>query len=251
MENFSDDALLQFPPPIRTYLLTWHLIFDSFSTASHKVRSDYTSQLKSENLVPPLLDFLFDVLGHSVGQPLNLDRASLKPELIRSYDIGSASAEKNEYSMQWLLIHLYYLCLKFTPGLAKNWYVECKSKQTRLAVESWTEKSFSPLVIADTLDDVEKWAAEQEEPSDDEKELIVKVSRKSKEVYAGYEVDEMTMQIVIRFPPVYPLEGIKVDGVNRVAVSEKKWQSWLMITQGVITFSVCSFRPFLLTCYFR
>ncbi|KAL5348396.1 hypothetical protein ACLOAV_006879 [Pseudogymnoascus australis] len=237
MENFPDDILSQFPPPIRTYLLSWHLIFDAFSTASHKVRNDYTTQLKTENLIAPLLNLLFDILGHSAGKPLNLDRARLKSDAIRAYDMDVASAEPDEYNMQWLLVHLYYLCLKFTPGLVKSWYLECKSKQTRLAVESWTEKSFSPLVIVDTLDDVEIWAAGLEAPPDDEKELIVKVSKKSREVYAGYEVDEMTMQIAIRFPPIYPLESIKVDGVNRVAVSEKKWQSWLMIIQGVITFS--------------
>ncbi|KFY29928.1 hypothetical protein V494_08368, partial [Pseudogymnoascus sp. VKM F-4513 (FW-928)] len=237
MENFPDDILSQFPPPIRTYLLSWHLIFDAFSTASHKVRNDYTTQLKAENLIAPLLNLLFDILGHSAGKPLNLDRARLKSDAIRSYDMDVASAEPDEYNMQWLLVHLYYLCLKFTPGLVKSWYLECKSKQTRLAVESWTEKSFSPLVIVDTLDDVEIWAVGLEEPPEDEKELIVKVSKKSREVYAGYEVDEMTMQIAIRFPPIYPLESIKVDGVNRVAVSEKKWQSWLMIIQGVITFS--------------
>ena len=243
MENFPDDILSQFPPPIRTYLLSWHLIFDAFSTASHKVRNDYTSQLKAENLITPLLNLLFDILGHSAGKPLNLDRARLKSDAIRSYDMDVASAEPDEYNMQWLLVHLYYLCLKFTPGLVKSWYLECKSKQTRLAVESWTEKSFSPLVIVDTLDDVETWAEGLEEPPEDEKELIVKVSKKSREVFAGYEVDEMTMQIAIRFPAIYPLESIKVDGVNRVAVSEKKWQSWLMIIQGVITFSVSIYPP--------
>lgn len=116
-----------------------------------------------------------------------------------------------------------------------------------MAVESWTEKHFSPLVINDTMEDVQKWAGEQEEPADDEKELVVRVSKKSREVYAGYEVDEMTMQIVVRFPATYPLEGIKVEGVNRVAVGEKKWQSWLMITQGVITFSVSSSIVLILT----
>lgn len=243
MENFPDDVLSQFPPPIRTYLLSWHLIFDAFSTASHKVRNDYTSQLKAENLIAPLLNLLFNILGHSAGKPLNLDRARLTSDAIRSYNMDVASAEPDEYNMQWLLVHLYYLCLKFTPGLVKSWYLECKSKQTRLAVESWTEKSFSPLVIVDTLDDVETWAEGLEEPPEDEKELIIKVSKKSREVFAGYEVDEMMMQIAIRFPPIYPLESIKVDGMNRVAVTEKKWQSWLMIIQGVITFSVFIHPP--------
>jgi hypothetical protein len=146
-------------------------------------------------------------------------------------------SESNERSLDWLLVNLYYLCLKFTPSLAKSWWVDCKSKQTRLAVEAATRNNFSPLVIEETLDEVTKWAGEQD-TTEYEKELIVKISKRSREVFAGYEVDEMLMQIVIRLPENYPLEGVKVEGVNRVAVSEKKWISWLMITQGVITFSV-------------
>lgn len=87
------------------------------------------------------------------------------------------------------------------------------------------------------MDEVSEWA-ETQEVTDDEKEIIVKVSKRSREVFAGYEVDDMMMQIVIRLSASYPLEGVKVEGVNRVAVTEKKWTSWLMITQGVITFSV-------------
>lgn len=247
LDEYSDEALAQFPTAIRTFLLAWHLVYDSFSTASHKVRSDYTTQLKSENLISPLLDFLFDVLGHSDNTPLNLEKANITPEMIREYDVDLASSETDEKNMNWLLVHIYYTCLAYTPALVKNWFVDCKSKQTRMAVESWTEKHFSPLVINDTMEDVQKWAGEQEEPADDEKELVVRVSKKSREVYAGYEVDEMTMQIVVRFPATYPLEGIKVEGVNRVAVGEKKWQSWLMITQGVITFSVSSSIVLILT----
>lgn len=186
----------------------------------------------------PLLDFLFEVLGHSIARAIDLDRAGLTVSHIRAYDCKTAMAEEREHDMQWLLVNLYYKCLKYMPSMAKNWWIDCKSKQTRLAVEAWTERHFSPLNIEDTLDEVAKWTEEQEEPAEDEKELLVKVSRKSKEVYAGYEVDDMQAQIVIRLPPTYPLEGVKVESVHRVAVSEKKWQSWLMITQGVITFSV-------------
>ncbi len=238
-QDYSDEALARFPAAVRTYLLALRLVYDAFSTASHKVRSDYTTNIKTENLLNPLLDFIFDILGHSHNSPIDLHREGLRSEQIRNFDIELSEAEPEEKSMHWLMVHIYYSALQYTPGLVKNWFVDCKSKQTRLAVQAWTEKYFSPLVIEDTLTDVQTWADEQEEPADDEKELIVKVSRKSREVYAGYEVDEMMMQIVVRFPSAYPLEGIKVEGVNRVAVGEKKWQSWLMITQGVITFSVC------------
>jgi hypothetical protein len=185
-----------------------------------------------------LLDFLFDVLGHSSAHPLNLDHARISLDQIKTYNYKQAGNEKDEYDLQWLLVNLYYQALTYIPSLVKTWWLDCKSKQTRIAVESWTERHFSPLVIDETLDGVAKWGDEQEPPADDEKELVVKVSKKSREVYAGYEVDEMQMQIVIRLPSAYPLEGVKVEGINRVAASEKKWQSWLIITQGAITFSV-------------
>lgn len=235
ISSFPDEELADFPTSIRGYLLSWQLVYDSYSNASFKVRNDYSDILKSENYIGPLLDFLFDVLGHSAGYPINL--TNFETSKIRLYDMWVANdVETPERNMQYLLVNTYYLCLKYMPSLVKNWWVDCKSKQTRIAVETWTEKFFSPLIIQDTMDDVSKWAEEQE-VTEDEKELLIKVSKRSREVFAGYEVDDMMMQILIRLPANYPLEGVKVEGVNRVAVSEKKWTSWLMITQGVITFS--------------
>ena len=230
--------MAEFPSSIRGYLLSWHLVYDAYSSASYKVRSDYSDILKSENYIGPVLEFMFDVLGHSDAHAINLDKAHFDAQTIRSYDLWQANdTESKERDMQWLLVNLYYQCLKYTPNLVKIWWMDCKSKQTRIAVESWTERYFSPLIISDAIGDVLKWAEEQEYTSEDEKELIVKVSKKS-EVLAGYEVDDMMMQMLIRLPANFPLEGVKVDSVNRVAVTEKKWKSWLMITQGVITFSV-------------
>jgi hypothetical protein len=91
-------------------------------------------------------------------------------------------------------------------------------------------------VITTALSAVSTWAAEQ--PPDDESALLLKVSPRAREVTAGYEVDEQTMSIAIRLPPTYPLRQAVVEGLNRVAVDEKKWQSWLRSAQGVIAFSV-------------
>ena len=243
LDKYTDDELSDFPSPIRGYLLSWLLIYSAYHNAPYKIRNDYSEILKSSSYIPPLLSFLFDILGHSAGAPLNLEKHHFSPDRIRTYNLWEGiNTETNERNMQWLLIHLYYLSLKFVPSLVKTWWMDCKSKQTRLAVSSWTEKYFSPLLIEDTLEEVQKWAEEQE-PANDEKPLLVKASKRSREVFAGYEVDEMQIQIVIRLPEAYPLDGVKVEGVNRVAVSEKKWSSWLMITQGVITFSVSPF-PF-------
>ncbi|KAI8964411.1 Zfp294 protein [Daldinia sp. FL1419] len=237
LEKYSDEALAHFPPPIRSYLLSWYLVFDSFKAAAFKVRSDYAENLKADNYVGPLMEFTFDVLGHSAAHPLNLEKAGFTEEHIKEYDIKLAEAETEERNMQWLLVHLFYLVLKYIPSLFKAWYMDCRSKQTRIAVEKWMTEFFSPIIILEALDDVEKWAETQDAPADDEKELAVKVSRAAKEVTAGYEVDELQASIGIRIPQEFPLENVSVSGINRVAVNERKWQSWIMTTQAVITFS--------------
>lgn len=239
LETYPDEVLTHFPAPIRSYLLSWHLVFDSFRSATFRVRSDYTENIKAANYIGPLMEFTFDVLGHSAAHPLNLDKANFTAEQIREYDVKLAGAETEERDMQWLLIHLYYLVLKYVPGLFKAWYIECRSKQTKIAVASWMTKHFSPIIISEALNDVLEWSTTQEAPGEDEKELVVRVSHAAKEVTAGYEVDEQEALIAIRVPPNYPLEGVSVTSVNRVVVNEKKWQSWIMTTQGVITFSVC------------
>ncbi|KAI1747547.1 hypothetical protein F4782DRAFT_520733 [Xylaria castorea] len=237
LDSYPDAIIAQFPTPVRSYLLSWHLVFDAFQAASFKVRSDYAENLKAEKYISPLMNFTFDALGHSAARGLNLDRAGFTGEDIRYYDLKLAESESEERNMQWLLIHLYYLVLKFVPGLFKAWHIDCRSKQTRIAVEGWMARYFSPLIISEALDDVVKWNDSQEAPADDEKELIVKVSRSAREVIAGYEVDDLQASISIRIPPEFPLEAVTVVGVNRVAVDERKWKSWILTTQGVITFS--------------
>ncbi|UNI13364.1 hypothetical protein JDV02_000114 [Purpureocillium takamizusanense] len=237
LDKYSDEALAEFPSSIRCYLLTWKLLFDAFSGAAFKLRNDYTEHLKTGDYVNSFLEFLFDVLGHSAAHPLNLDKECLGPNEICDYDIKLAETEPAEKSLHWLLVHLYYLTLKYIPGLFRTWYIDCRSKQTKITVESWTTKYFSSLIIADTLDGVQAWADTQEPPAGDEQELLVKVSKPAKEVTAAYDVDESQASIAIKLPPSYPIEGVTVSGLHRVAVTERRWQSWIMTTQGVITFS--------------
>ncbi|KAI1760988.1 hypothetical protein GGR53DRAFT_507201 [Hypoxylon sp. FL1150] len=237
LEAYPDDVLARFPTSIRSYLLSWHLIFDAFKGASFKVRSDYAENLKTANYIGPLMDFTFDVLGHSAAHPFSLERANFTDNQIREYDVKLAQHENEERDMQWLLINLFYLVLKYVPGTFKTWYIDCRSKQTKIAVAGWMAKYFSPIIISEALDDVDEWNKNQEPPAEDEKELVVRVSRNAGEVVAGYEIDELQASISIRIPQKYPLEGVSVTGINRVAVNEKKWQSWIMTTQGVITFS--------------
>ncbi|KAK3077677.1 hypothetical protein LTS18_009596, partial [Coniosporium uncinatum] len=210
------------------YLLSWLLLFDHFSNSSYKVKSDYVEHVKEDGNLPGLLDFVTDFLGHSRGKPVDVSKFS-----IAAYTADAVESPLRD--AQYLLTHLYYLCLKHLPSLTKTWWIECKSRQKVIAVETWTEKYISPLVIADELHSVSEWAQTEDASADDA--FTVKVSTRAKEVSAGYLVDEQTMMIKVKLPSVFPLRQALVEGVNRVAVDERKWQSWVRTTQGVIAFS--------------
>lgn len=239
LEEYPDDVLATFPTAVRGYLLAWRLVFDAFSTASAKVRGDYGDEVGKSGLLNGLIDFAFDVLGLTVSHAMNLDKAGLDATYIRGYDLEAAETETDERNMQWLLVHLYYESLRYLPGSCRMWFGACRSKQMTMTVDSWTAKYFSTLLTSDVLDDVVTWAETQQEGGTgaDEKELQVKVNKTGREVVASYEVDDTEASLLVRLPPNYPISNVTVEGVNRVAATAKKWQSWTMIVQGVITFS--------------
>ncbi|KZF25198.1 hypothetical protein L228DRAFT_63765 [Xylona heveae TC161] len=211
---------------LRGYLFSWILVFDHFTNSSYKVKMSYVENIKDGGYLSGLLNFATDCLGHAEGKPVDASKFDIK-----SYTPGLEETLKRD--TQWMLIHLLYECLKYVPSLTKAWWIDCKSRQKGPSVEAWTEKYISPSVIADELLTVNQWITHQ----DSEEQLQVKVSEKAREVTASYEIDEQNMQIVIRLPGAYPLRGASVEGLNRVGVDEKRWRSWLLTTQGVITFS--------------
>lgn len=130
------DFTRSMPLPLRGYLFSWLLVFDHFENASYKVKTDYIEHLKEGNYLPGFLDFLTDFLGHGRGKPVDATK----------FDVTSYEAdveESPERDAQWLLTYLYFLCLNYTPSLAKSWWIDCKSRQKVLAVEEWTAKFVS------------------------------------------------------------------------------------------------------------
>jgi hypothetical protein len=178
------------------------------------------------------------VLGHALARAIDLDKEGFTAEHIRSYSIDLADSEPAERDMNWLLIHLFYLILKYVPGLFKMWYLDCPSKQTKNAIQVWMQRFFSPLIIADALDEVIEWSVKQEQGDSDTQEIVVKVSKNSGEITAGYPVDDDAATISLHVPKSYPLDPVDVVSVKRVAVREDKWQSWLKATKAVIMFGV-------------
>lgn len=142
---------------IRSYLLSWKLVFDHFSNSvsiqyvlsllkSHirklicllyqslPVQENYAENIKENQNLAPLLEFTFDFLQKSHGKLIDASRFD-----IRSWE---PIDEPGENDTQWLLIHLYYLSLKHLSTFTKNWWIDSQ-KRIKGPVETWTEKYVS------------------------------------------------------------------------------------------------------------
>ncbi|KAF1919267.1 hypothetical protein BDU57DRAFT_512261 [Ampelomyces quisqualis] len=214
------------PLSLRGYLLSWLLVFDHLEHASFKVKNDYVEHIKEGDHLPGLLDFTFDFLGHAHGKPAEvykLDITMYEPDV-----------EPPKRDLQWLLTHLYFLCLRHIPSLTKSWFIDCKSRAAVVSLEPWTEKYISPPVISAALTSVSTWSATQSE-SDPSSPFAIKISPRAREITALYTVDDQTMSMRISLPPSFPLSNAHIESLNRVAVNEQKWQSWLRTSLGAIT----------------
>ncbi|KAL8716049.1 MAG: hypothetical protein Q9225_006265 [Loekoesia sp. 1 TL-2023] len=216
------------PASLRSYLLSWQLVFDHWVGASDAVKTDYVSNVKEGSYINGLLSLASDLLITSRTRPVDASKFDIESYTLNSEDVPEKDA-------QWLLIHLYYLALKHLPTLAKAWWRDNTSRQTQLPVESWTEKYISPLVIASELSAVSAWAANRE--PDPDQPLTVKISTSTREITASIPIDEQSMSLAIALPPSYPLSRATVSGLHRVGVTEQKWRSWIITIQGVINFS--------------
>jgi hypothetical protein len=123
------------PLPLRGYLLSWMLVFDHLEHASFKVKNDYVDHIKEGDYLPGLLNFTFDFLGHAHNKPVDVSKLD-----ITTYE---PDVEPPKRDLQWLLTHLYFLCLRHVPSLTKSWFIDCKSRATVVTLEPWTEKHVS------------------------------------------------------------------------------------------------------------
>nr|POE74411.1 e3 ubiquitin-protein ligase listerin [Quercus suber] len=231
LDSLADDLFQRtMPRQLRGYLYSWRLLFDHFDGSSYRVKNDYIEQLKEGAYLSGLLNLTFDFLGHTRGRPVDASK----------FDIQEYSADSEpspEKDVQWLLIHLYYLALINLPSSVKSYYLDIKSRQTSQAVESWTAKYISPAIVTTSLEAVAEWSEKSVKEDPEYENMSVKVGMKSKEIIVSYVVDEQTMAIKVVLPEAYPLAAAEVVGINRVAVKEERWQSWLRNCRGVIIFS--------------
>lgn len=85
----------------------------------------------------PLLEFIFEFLQKSHGKIIDASKLD-----VRSFEPDQSETPEKE--TEWLLVHLYYLCLRHLANMTKNWWIDTK-KRIKGPVEAWTEKYVSQI----------------------------------------------------------------------------------------------------------
>ncbi|RMD40395.1 hypothetical protein DV735_g4713, partial [Chaetothyriales sp. CBS 134920] len=221
------------PPPsglileTKRYLLSWHLLFDHFTSASYKLREAYVASLKAANILPILLDTVCALIRITDSRPVDASKFAISTFTL------SSSADEDQ--VQHLSIHLYYLGLLYVPSLAKSWFIEQKNR-IRTPLESWTQKHISPLIVTATFSSVASWVSTQKSEDESDLNLEVKFSHAARDLTASIAVDPESppIALTISLPAAFPLASPTLSSQTRVAVSERTWQSWLRTFQIVI-----------------
>lgn len=221
---------------ITRYLWSWMLIYDHFPKATYDLRKIYIQQLKECGHLDTMMNFISErIVNGELSRVLDRMNSKEQAKFIKSYGtIDQPLFETPTEEIEALMVHLYYTALQFTGSLVKtNWYLALKKRQTSLAVEKFTEKYISPVIVEDELDTVEQMLSQTTGLMDDN--MSAKISRPLKEVKAFYTIDEQTMEIAVRMPSLYPLKDIQVEGIKRIGVRERQWRAWLLASQAIGT----------------
>ncbi|RGB43798.1 hypothetical protein C1646_749399 [Rhizophagus diaphanus] len=202
------------------YLLGWMLVFDHFEYASYKVKTQLVSYLKESNKTSNLLMFIFDTLGLSeFNKPYDLSKWDISEFYIEGFEIQHSF----DLGFPLLCAHLYYRSLKHIPSIVRIWWSECKKRQLTIAIDSYTEKYFSPIIIQDQLEMLQ--SKDVRSQLEDEK-FMIRIARSSNEVIASYIVDEYIMELSIKMPVNFPLRQAEFNTLERIGTSEVADLKW-------------------------
>jgi hypothetical protein len=163
------------------------------------------------------------ILGVGTDHPFDLSLWNVADYMIDGFD------EEDDNSLHLLQAHLYFRALKHVPFLARLWFSNCKSRQFSIAVESYTEKHFSPVLIKSEM----TFAAENEI-----EDLGVKFNLTTRELNAVLEFEESELDILVKLPHCFPLKLAEISsgtaGGRQAGINEARWRAWLLSISSVM-----------------
>lgn len=232
------------PFKIQKFLWSWYLISQHFVNITHQIRQDYISQLRDyqkTDVIFKLFQFIFQQVEIKDIERLKSiycidENEGNSFEYITEFDIAThddAGADHDEFILtsKKLLIHLLYIALREFGTVSQLWFNSVRDLQLKSNIEKIIVNHISPILVKQEMESLSK---KNNDLIDDV--FKIKLNTSSNEIRCLYEIDEKNLILDFKLPFNYPLSNIKVNGITRVGVDEKKWKNWILSSQYVINF---------------
>ncbi len=174
-EEYLSDPPEQISGELRGYFMAWMIIFRFFDESSLRVRVKLTEILEEGSYIEPLLAISFETL--KIGSDRPVDISGIAKEKLTT-EIGNSRGELVAFTT-----HLYYLLLVHVPSLVRAWWIQCTDRSLSTALESLTERHFSPLLVQRELTSV---CDNSKSMAIDDDRLTIKVSNGAREVLSTF-----------------------------------------------------------------
>lgn len=192
------------------YYVVWYLLLIHFKDITYSIRNQYLSQIKGDNLLDKFLEVVFEI------EQIDYKKGEFDDEI----DIESET----------FIIQLYYLSCKYVGSEVQQWFNGLRNVQMKQHIETFTKAHCSSKLIDLMLTGVED---SKNKLTDDV--MTLRVNRVINEVRSIFEIDDQTMEMVIKIPSNFPLESVVVEGPKKVGLKENEWKAWLLSSQRVIS----------------
>ncbi|EGV62188.1 hypothetical protein CANTEDRAFT_108178 [Yamadazyma tenuis ATCC 10573] len=195
-----------------TYLICWYLVFVHFKDINYSIRNQYVNQIRSNQTLPKLLDYLFLVV--------EIDHIKIVDQF-QTFDLDDRDT---------MLLNVFYFACNFLGSEVQLWFNELRNVQMKQDIDKFTAKNISKLLVSTMLEQVEHGKSKLVTDV-----MSLKINKVINEVRCVFEIDEQTMVMVIKIPTNFPLESVVVEGPKRVGLKENQWRAWLLSSQRVIS----------------
>lgn len=127
--------------------------------------------------------------------------------------------------------------LQRLPALSRQHVTDRLDRGTALRVEAFVRKKISPLLIAAEIRRVKEWGAFGGGSGssgggvgdhEGEGELHARGSVPGREAWATYTFSDVSLEIGMRLPDVFPLQTAEVEARSRIGMSEARWRKTLL-----------------------
>lgn len=195
-----------------TFYVAWYLILLQFKDINFQIRNEYIAEIKNSHLLSKFLDFIF------VNQEI---------DNIRIID-GFDNFDLDDKGI--MATHLYFLACKYLGSEVQSWFKELRNVQLKNDVDKFTTTKISTILIDDMFGEVELGKSKLTTDV-----MNIKINKIIHEVKCVFEIDEQTMEMVIKIPHNFPLSNVSVEGPKRIGLKENQWKAWLLSSQRVMS----------------